>query len=249
MPHNLNPVILIPARMQAQRFPGKPLADISGKPMILHVLEQAKKTGIQDIFVAAGDEEIKTVVENAGFSCVLTDPNHPSGSDRIYEALTTIDPNNHHKIIINLQGDLPVFNPQILIDLLKAFQNPHVDVATPVILFGKNEDPKDPNRVKAAVSWRTNQKYGRALYFSRGLIPYNSKDYYHHIGIYAYRRQVLEKFISLPVGYLEKQEGLEQLRALEAGMWIEAVQIQDALFSVDILEDLEVVQRYLTHQK
>lgn len=245
MPQNLKPIILIPARMKALRFPGKPLVSICGKPMILRVIEQARKTGIQDIFVAAGDEEIKDVVENSGSLCVLTDPNHPSGSDRIFEAISRIDPDEHHRIVINLQGDLPVFNPQILLDLLNVFENPEVDIATPVALFNNHEDARDPNRVKAAVSWNPTKKHGRALYFSRGLVPYNSEDYYHHIGIYAYRKSALKKFISLPVSFLEKQEGLEQLRALEAGMRIEAVQIEDTPLSVDTKEDLEVVERYL----
>lgn len=245
MLQNLNPIILIPARMKAYRFPGKPLADISGKPMILRVLEQAKKTGISNICVAAGDMEIKEVIEEAGFSCILTDPDHPSGSDRIFEAIQKIDPKGHHEIILNLQGDLPVINPQILLDLVSILQNPDVDIATPVTPFGKHEDPKDPNRVKAAISWNKDRKQGRAIYFSRGLIPYNTEEYYHHIGIYAYRRSTLEKFISLPVGVLEKQEGLEQLRALEAGMWIEAVAVKEAPLSVDTKEDLLAVERYL----
>ncbi|HQS84444.1 MAG: hypothetical protein B7Y25_05955 [Alphaproteobacteria bacterium 16-39-46] len=240
-----NTIILIPARLQAQRFPGKPLAMLSGKPMILHVLEAVKKSGVQDIIVAAAEIEIQQVVEKAGFSCVLTDPNHPSGSDRIFEALQQLDPSCQKEIILNIQGDLPVLDTTIIPHLLEVFKNPNIDIATPVTPFKETENPLDPNRVKAAVAWEKNKNQGRALYFSRSPIPFGAEIYYHHIGIYAYRRKALEKFITLPIGFLERTEKLEQLRALENGMWIEAVKVNASPLSVDTPEDLEYVEAYL----
>ncbi|MBS0185173.1 MAG: 3-deoxy-manno-octulosonate cytidylyltransferase [Proteobacteria bacterium] len=240
-----NAIILIPARLQAQRFPRKPLAMLSGKPMILHVLEAVKKSGIGDIIVAAAETELQEVVEKAGFSCVLTDPNHPSGSDRIFEALQRVDPFGQKEIIVNVQGDLPVLDMAMIPLLLDTFKNPHVDIATAVTPFKENENPEDPNRVKAAVAWENNGNHGRALYFSRCPIPFKAQIYYHHIGIYAYRRHALEKFISYPVGFLENEEKLEQLRALENGMWIEAIKVDTSPLSVDTPEDLEYVEAYL----
>ncbi len=241
----LNTIIIIPSRLQAQRFPGKPLASLCGKPMLLHVLEAVRGAGMGDIVVAAADSEIKDVVEGAGFSCVLTDPTHPSGSDRIFEALQQVDPLGKKEIILNIQGDLPVLDTGMLPLLLDAFKNPYVDIATPVTPFKSHENPQDPNRVKAAVAWRADENHGRALYFSRSPIPFGAEIYYHHIGIYAYRRKALERFISLPVGFLEQEEKLEQLRALENGMWIEAVKVKESPLSVDTPEDLKYVENYL----
>ena len=249
MAENLTSIVIIPSRLQAQRFPRKPLASIMGKPMILHVLEEVMKSGLSDVVVAAGDLEIKEVVEHAGFLAVSTDPNHPSGSDRVCEAINIIDPYQKKEIIINVQGDLPVFDARVLKDLIRVFENPNIDIATPVTPFKEGESPDDPNRVKVAVSWRANKKQGRALYFSRSKIPYKADPYYHHIGIYAYRRKALENFISLPVCSLEVQENLEQLRALAAGMWIEVVDIDQAPLSVDTLEDLKSVEAYLREKK
>lgn len=245
MSQSLNPIVLIPARLQAQRFPRKPLASLLGKPMILHVLENIKQSGLEDIVVAAAEREIQEIVEEAGFKCILTDPQHPSGSDRIFEALQCIDPKGHKEIIINVQGDLPVLEGAVFAPLLRVFEDPLVDIATLVTPFKETENPEDPNRVKAAIAWEKENKQGRALYFSRSLIPFGADIYYHHIGIYAYRRAALEKFISLPVGFLEAQERLEQLRALENGMRIEALWVEKSPLSVDTKEDLKYVENYL----
>ncbi len=240
MSKKMNPLILIPSRMKAKRFPGKPLVTLFGKPMILHVLESAHKTPVSDIWVAAGDVEIDDAVQKAGFLSILTNPDHPSGSDRIWEALSKIDPQAEKDIIINIQGDLPQFDGKIIDALLHAFKDPHVDMVTPVVAFEAGEDVSSPDRVKAVVTWDTDsEETGRILYFSRSVVPFGASTFYHHVGIYAYRRAALEKFINLPESPLEKAESLEQLRAIEAGMHIQAVKIDVAPLSIDTAQDLE----------
>lgn len=232
------PIIIIPARMSATRLPGKPLAKIAKKEMILHVIDRAKEADIGRVIVACGEEEIADVVRKAGETAVLTDPQLPSGSDRIFSALKIIDPQEKHQIIVNVQGDLPTIDPQMIKDSLLPLENTAVDIATLVAKTTTLEENQSPNVVKAVLAFKENERCARALYFTRVAAPYGEGDFYHHIGLYAYRLKSLEKFVSLPQGLLEKREKLEQLRALENGMRIDAVLVNKAPFGVDTKDDL-----------
>jgi 3-deoxy-manno-octulosonate cytidylyltransferase (CMP-KDO synthetase) len=235
--------IFIPARMKATRLPNKPLADIGGKPMILHVMERAISANIGPVYVACADDEIALVVKNAGGTAILTDPNHPSGSDRIAEALSKIDPHRNIANIVNLQGDLPMFDPQILKLSVLLLENPSTDIGTFANIIENHDDIDNPNIVKVAMSEPNANNIGRALYFSRCAIPYQSTTYYHHVGIYIYRRNALEKFISLSPSYLEMSEKLEQLRALENNLTIDVAIINSTPPGVDTEQDLQFIRR------
>jgi len=240
-----SPIVIIPARMASTRLPGKPLADIAGLPMIVQVLKRATEAAIGPVVVACAEAEIKTAVEAHGGQAVLTDPDHPSGSDRIFEALQSIDPDGKHDIIVNLQGDLPVMDPAVVLAVLKPMTDPGVDIATLVAEITDEEERANPNVVKAAVGFAPNQDVARALYFSRAAIPANAGPLYHHIGIYAYRRSALERFVALKPGVLEQRESLEQLRALENGMRIDAARVDTVPFGVDTPADLERAREIL----
>lgn len=235
----LNPIVIIPARMASTRLPGKPLADIGGLAMIVHVLRRAEEAAIGPVIVACAEAEIKAAIEAAGGRAVLTDPNHPSGSDRIFEALQSVDPKGDHDAIVNLQGDLPVLDPLVVQASVRPLTDPGVDIATLVAEIEDDAERTNPNVVKAVVGFKEGQDIGRALYFSRSQVPYGDGPLYHHIGIYAYRRAALERFVSLTPGVLEQREKLEQLRALENGMRIDAVRVDTVPFGVDTPEDLE----------
>ncbi|OEJ69277.1 3-deoxy-manno-octulosonate cytidylyltransferase [Magnetovibrio blakemorei] len=235
----LNPIVIIPARMASTRLPGKPLADIGGLAMIVHVLRRAEEAAIGPVVVACAELEIKAAIEAAGGRAVLTDPNHPSGSDRIFEALQSVDPKGDHDAIVNLQGDLPVLDPLVVQACVRPLMDPAVDIATLVAEIEDDAERTNPNVVKAVVGFKEGQDMGRALYFSRSQVPYGDGPLYHHIGIYAYRRAALERFVSLAPGILEMREKLEQLRALENGMRIDAVRVDTVPFGVDTPEDLE----------
>jgi len=235
----LNPIVIIPARMASTRLPGKPLADIGGLAMIVHVLRRAEEAAIGPVVVACAEVEIKAAIEAAGGRAVLTDPNHPSGSDRIFEALQSVDPNGTHDAIVNLQGDLPVLDPLVVQACVRPLDDPGVDIATLVAEIEDDAERTNPNVVKAVVGFKDGHDMGRALYFSRQTVPYGDGPLYHHIGIYAYRRAALERFVSLTPGVLEQREKLEQLRALENGMRIDAVRVDTVPFGVDTPEDLE----------
>lgn len=242
----MHPIIIIPARMASERLPGKPLADINGKPMIIHVIERAKEADIGDVVVACSEQEVFDCVSGQGGKAIMTDPNHPSGSDRIFEALCKIDPYSDYNVIVNVQGDLPTIDPAIIRASLNPMENPDVDIATLVAKITREEEKTNPNVVKAAVSVDLNHgRIGRAVYFSRTPIPSGEGDLYHHIGLYAYRRASLEKFIDSPQGILEKRERLEQLRALEHGMRIDAILVDTVPFGVDTPEDLERAKELL----
>lgn len=250
MPQNIQPVILIPARLAATRFPRKPLALIKGKPMILHVIERSLESGIKDICVACGDQEIWDVVTKAGFQAIMTDPDLPSGSDRVYHALQEIDPQQRFNIVVNLQGDLPVFDATLVTDLVDLFTNEAIDISTPVTPFKPEEDPQNPNKVKAVVTWAQNRNiqegsHGKALYFSRASVPWGAETFYHHLGIYVYRRSTLETFMNTTPTSLELTEKLEQLRALDLNMHIEALLTHKQMLSVDTPEDLLEVEKHL----
>lgn len=240
-----SPIIIIPARMASTRLPGKPLADIAGLPMIVQVLKRAREAAIGPVIVACAEAEIKTAVEAHGGQAVLTDPNHPSGSDRIFEALQSVDPDGKHDVIVNLQGDLPVMDPAVVLAVLKPMADLGVDIATLVAEITDEEERTNPNVVKAAVGFAPDEDVARALYFSRAAIPANAGPLYHHIGIYAYRRAALERFVALKPGVLEQRESLEQLRALENGMRIDAARVDTVPFGVDTPADLERAREIL----
>lgn len=233
------PIVIIPARMASTRLPGKPLADIAGLPMIVQVLKRAEEADVGPALVACAEREIKDAVEAAGGRAVLTDPDHPSGSDRIFEALQKVDPNGEYDTIVNLQGDLPVLDPAVVKATLKPLRDPGVDIATLVAEIEEEVEKTNPNVVKAAVGFATGQDVGRALYFSRATVPYGAGPLWHHIGIYAYRREALERFVTLAPGVLEQREKLEQLRALENGMHIGVARVDTVPFGVDTPADLE----------
>ncbi|MCE2563828.1 3-deoxy-manno-octulosonate cytidylyltransferase [Komagataeibacter sp. FNDCF1] len=236
----MNPIVLIPARMASTRLPGKPLADIAGRPMILHVLERAQAAGVGPVAVATAEHEIAEVVTCAGATAILTDPALPSGSDRIWQALRGLDPAGVHDTIINLQGDLPGVDPECLRVVLRPLADEATDIATLVAPVRDTAEAEATSVVKVACSFAPDREddVARALYFSRLPIPWGAGPLWHHVGIYAYRRAALARFVSLPESGLEKREKLEQLRALEAGMTIGCARIATAPFGVDTPADL-----------
>ena len=233
-----NPIILIPARLESTRLPNKVLADIHGKPMIVHVMERAREVDIGPVVIAAGDEEIIAAVREAGGDAILTDPAHPSGSDRIFEALTLFDPDGTHDAIVNVQGDLPTIDPNSVQAAFDVLAEPEVDIATIAAEIKVPEERSNPNVVKAVFAVKPPDSVGRALYFTRATAPTGDGPLYHHIGLYAYRRTALKHFVALPPGVLEQREKLEQLRALEAGMRIDVALIDTVPLGVDTPADL-----------
>jgi 3-deoxy-manno-octulosonate cytidylyltransferase (CMP-KDO synthetase) len=242
----MNPVLLIPARMASMRLPGKPLADIAGQPMIVRVWARAMAAGLGPVVVAAGEEAIVRCVEKAGGRAVLTDPNLPSGSDRIWAALKAIDPKGAHDVVVNLQGDLPALDPGQLKTVVDALAKSGADIATLAAPIDNAADETDPAVVKAVVAWDADERLGRALYFTRTTAPGGEGALYHHVGLYAYRREALESFVALPPSPLESREKLEQLRALEAGMSIAVARVDEAPLSVDTPADLERARKLLS---
>ena len=237
------PVILIPARLASTRLPRKPLADIAGLPMIVQVWHRAMEAKCGRVVVAAAEAEIVDAVTSAGGEAVLTDPDLPSGSDRIHQALEHIDPDGAHQCIVNLQGDLPTLEPALIQRVLEVLGDN--DMATLVAEITEAGERDDPNVVKAIVSLQTATS-GRALYFTRATAPAGEGPLYHHIGIYAYQRAALANFVSLPPSVLEQRERLEQLRALEAGMSIGVACVDTVPVGVDTPQDLELANRILT---
>ncbi|MEC7303600.1 MAG: 3-deoxy-manno-octulosonate cytidylyltransferase [Pseudomonadota bacterium] len=234
-----NPVILIPARMGSTRFPDKVLAEIAGAPMIVQVWRRAQEAALGRIVVAAAEPAIVAAVEAVGGEAVLTDPEHPSGSDRIYEALMKIDPAGDHDAIVNVQGDLPTIEPDAIRAAIAPLQDPAADIATIGAEITIDEERTNPNVVKAVAAIAPGERIGRALYFTRATAPSGEGPLYHHIGLYAYRRAALEEFVGLPQGVLEQREKLEQLRALEAGMRIDLALVDTVPLGVDTPADLE----------
>lgn len=227
------PIVLIPARMASQRLPGKPLADIAGRPMIVHVLKRAQAARIGPVVVACADPAIAEAVEDAGGRAVLTRPDHPSGSDRIFEALEAIDPTGRHDAVVNLQGDLPSVDAALPASALALLEDPAVDIGTLAAQIAEPEERVDPSVVKAVVSCAPGAAQGRALYFTRTAAPAGEGPLWHHIGLYAYRRSALARFVALPPSPLEQRERLEQLRALEDGMRIEVALVDTVPLGVD----------------
>jgi 3-deoxy-manno-octulosonate cytidylyltransferase (CMP-KDO synthetase) len=240
-----HPLILIPARLASVRLPNKPLADIAGQPMIVQVWRRAMEAELGPVVVAAAEKEIVDAVELAGGKAVLTDPKHPSGSDRIFEALQKIDPAGKHDAIVNVQGDLPTLDPRSIRLALEPLREAQVDIATLVTPITSDEERQASHVVKAVVSFAPSARIGRALYFSRNLVPSGEGAHWHHIGLYAYRRPALQRFVSLPRGVLEQREKLEQLRALEHGMRIDAHLVDAVPLGVDTPADLEKARAVL----
>ncbi|MBB5073400.1 3-deoxy-manno-octulosonate cytidylyltransferase (CMP-KDO synthetase) [Bartonella callosciuri] len=240
----LEPIILIPARMGSTRLPQKALAEIAGKPMIVHVAEQAKKAAIGRTLIATDHNAIAKAVTTYGHECIITRDDHKSGSDRIYEALTRIDPEQRYNAILNVQGDLPTITPCEIISTLQVLENNFTDIATLGAKIIEEGEKRDPNIVKI-IGTPLSQNRLRALYFTRATAPYGDGPLYHHIGIYAYRREALEKFVALKPSPLEQREKLEQLRALEHNMRIDVEIIDTIPLSVDTQHDLERVRKIL----
>ncbi|WP_407115185.1 3-deoxy-manno-octulosonate cytidylyltransferase [Bradyrhizobium sp. LMG 9283] len=238
-------LVLIPARMAATRLPGKPLADIAGLPMIVHVLRRAEAAAIGRVAVATDTDEIASVVTAHGGEAVMTRADHPSGSDRIHEAMQKLDPEGKAEIVINLQGDFPTITPATIREVLPPFDDPAVDIVTLASQIHSEEEDLAPSVVKAIGS-PIGPKRLRALYFTRATAPYGNGPRYHHIGLYAYRRAALERFVSLPPSPLERQESLEQLRAVEAGMRIDIMIVDSVPRGVDTPPDLETARSILS---
>jgi 3-deoxy-manno-octulosonate cytidylyltransferase (CMP-KDO synthetase) len=237
-------VVIIPARMAATRLPGKPLADIAGRPMIVHVVERAVAAAIGPVFVATDSEEIAQTISRANGQAVMTRADHPSGSDRIFEALGKVDPAGKARIVINVQGDLPTLAANDLRAALGPLDDPAVDVATLAAEIRDPAERNNPNIVKVVGS-PVGPNRLRALYFTRATAPYGEGPLYHHIGLYAYRRAALERFVGLPPSPLELREKLEQLRLLEAGMRIDVTLVGGVPLGVDTREDLEKARSLL----
>jgi len=237
-------LVLIPARMAATRLPGKPLLDIAGLPMIVHVLRRAQAAQIGRVAVATDTREIAAAVAAHGFEAVMTRSDHPSGSDRIYEALGKLDPRGEAEIIVNLQGDFPTVLPDNIRSVLGPLADPAVHIATLAAEIHTEEESTNPNVVKVVGSPVAERRL-RALYFTRATAPWGEGPRYHHVGLYAYRRAALERFVTLPPSPLEQQEKLEQLRALEAGLRIDVSIVDTVPRGVDTPADLETARRIL----
>lgn len=242
-------LIVIPSRMASTRLPGKPLADIHGKPMIVHVWERAMEADAGPVVVAAGEQEIADAITAHGGKAVLTRPDHPSGSDRIWEAVQTADPDGTADIIINVQGDLPTIDAASIRASLKPLAQRGTDISTLAVEIKDPAERDDPSVVKAIISRPDGGDTGRALYFTRATAPTGEGPLFHHIGLYTYRRTALERFVSLPPSPLERQERLEQLRAIEAGMTIGIEIIDTVPLGVDTPADLEKAREQLNPAK
>jgi 3-deoxy-manno-octulosonate cytidylyltransferase (CMP-KDO synthetase) len=244
MTHNRT-LVLIPARMAATRLPGKPLLEIASLPMIVHVLRRASEAALGRVAVATDTAEIAEVVRAHGGEAVMTRPDHPSGSDRIFEAAELLDPRREADIVVNLQGDFPTITSETIRDVLPPLSDPAVDIATLASQIHTEDEDRAPSVVKA-IGTSLGGRRMRALYFTRATAPYGEGPRYHHIGLYAYRRAALQRFVSLPPSPLERQESLEQLRALEAGMRIDFTVVDTVPRGVDTPADLETARRILS---
>jgi 3-deoxy-manno-octulosonate cytidylyltransferase (CMP-KDO synthetase) len=241
------PIIMIPARMASSRLPDKPLADIHGLPMIVHVMKRAQEAALGRVVIACAEAEIKTAVEKAGGEAVLTDPGLPSGSDRILAALQTIDPQGAHDAVINVQGDLPVLDAGLVQTAFGLLASAETDIGTLGAVISKTSEMTNPNVVKAIaeIDFAKNETQGRALYFTRAAAPTGDGPLLHHIGLYTYKRAALERFVAAPPAALEKRERLEQLRALALGMRIDIAVVDTVPLGVDTPEDLETARAML----
>ena len=237
-------LIVIPARMHATRLPGKPLADICGQPMIVRVWQRAVAANAGHVIVATDSEEIAKAVTAAGGEAVMTRADHASGSDRVHEAVTKVASAHRADIIVNLQGDLPTLDPQLVSKCVAPLETAETAIATLAAVISEDEERTNPNVVKVIGTPIADNRL-RALYFTRATAPSGDGPLYHHVGIYAYRRDSLERFISLPPSLLEKRERLEQLRALEAQMRIDVTVVDTVPLGVDTPADLERARRLI----
>ncbi len=240
-----NTIVVIPARMSSSRLPGKPLADINGLPMIVHVWKRAIEANVGQVLVAAAEVKIVEIIRNHGGDAIVTDPALPSGSDRIAAALKMRDIHEKFEYVVNLQGDLPTIDPLAVRRCLAGLTNEQVDIATIAALIENDEDIKNPNIVKAIASLGKGREVAYARDFVREVGPEHEAPYWHHIGVYAYRRQSLSRFVSLPVSTRETLRKLEQMRALDNDMRIAAVRVDSVPLGVDTSADLEAVRAIL----
>jgi 3-deoxy-manno-octulosonate cytidylyltransferase (CMP-KDO synthetase) len=232
-------IVLIPARLASTRLPDKPLADIGGVPMIVQVWRRACEAAVGPVVVACAEAAIADAVRAHGGTALLTDPALPSGTDRIHQALSALDPEHRFAQVVNLQGDLPTLEPALIRAVLEPLARLGSDLGTLACATDDPADKANPNLVKAVVAWAPDQpRLGRALYFTRANAPTGEGPVYHHIGIYAFRRAALERFATLPPSPLERRERLEQLRALEAGMTIGVALVDTVPLGVDTPDDL-----------
>ena len=227
-------LVLIPARMASTRLPGKPLAEIAGEPMIVHVWRRAVAAEIGPVVVACGDRAIADAVEAAGGRAVMTDPGHPTGSDRIHEAIAQLDPARTFDAVINVQGDLPLLDPAAVRVAFDGLADPKTDIATLAAVIEDEAALADTSVNKVVAGFADPPRTARALYFSKAVVPWGEGPHYEHIGLYAYRREALERFVGSPRGVLEQRERLEQLRALEAGMSISVSLIAASRLGVQV---------------
>lgn len=248
--NSLKPLVVIPARLRSERLPDKPLALIGGVPMVVHCLHRAKEAGIGDVIVAAAESEIVDAVHKAGGEAILTDPNLPSGSDRVAAALEEYDSQKYYNYVVNFQGDLPLFPSEGLRYLVDKLTVETSCVRTLVTRINSEDERNDPGVVKVQVGFdrTTPGTIGRAVGFSRAVVPWGEGEHWHHIGIYGYPRRILEEFVQLAPSVLEKRERLEQLRLLENGYCIEAVIIADAATGVDTPQDLAHIREIWSRQ-
>ncbi len=241
----MNPIVVIPARMTSMRLPGKPLADIHGRAMIVHVLERALQADVGPTAVACAEPEIAEVVQMAGGRAVLTDPTLATGSDRVHASLAVLDPDRRHDVVVNLQGDVPTVSSEQIRAAIRPLADQSVDIGTVVAPIISVAEADTSSFVKAACAFPPGQDCAPVLYFSRLPIPWGDGPRWHHIGLYAFRRAALDHFVALPPSPLEQSERLEQLRALEAGMRIACARVDHGLFGVDTPADLERARRLL----
>ena len=243
-----DPIVVIPARLAATRLPDKPLADLLGEPMIVHVWRRAVEAGIGPVVVATDAPGIAEAVTRAGGTAVLTRADHPSGSDRIFEAIERLDPDGRHDAVVNVQGDLPTIDPRAIAAAMLPLADPAVDIATLAALIQREDEKTDANVVKVVGSEVAPRRL-RALYFTRATAPSGDGPLYHHIGLYAYRRRALARFVGLPPSPLERRERLEQLRAVEAGLRIDVTIVDDVPLGVDTPHDLARAREILASRR
>lgn len=241
----MEPLIVIPARMASTRLPGKPLAMIGDAPMIVQVWRRAREAQAGRVVVAAAEAEIADAIKAAGGEAVLTRADHPSGSDRVWEAVREIDPEGNAPAVVNLQGDLPTLEPDLIRTCVDLLTQGAADITTLAAAITDAGERTNPNVTKAVISLADGMTHGRALYFTRATAPSGEGPLYHHIGIYAYTREALERFVALPPSPLERREKLEQLRALEAGMRIDVAVVETVPLGVDTPEDLARARKVL----
>ncbi len=238
-------IVVIPARMASTRLPGKPLAEIAGAPMIVQVWRRAMAAEVGPVVVACAEAEIAAAVRAAGGEAALTRADHPSGTDRIHEALTVLDPERRFERVINLQGDVVDLAPEAIRAVADLLDDPAVDIGTLAAVIDEEAEIDNPDTPMVVAGLAPGQRTARALYFTRVRAPWGAGPYYHHVGIYAFRRAALERFVALPPSVLEQREKLEQLRALEAGMRIEVALIDSVPLGVDTPADLERARQLL----